>query len=124
MQTSWARTLLVTIGLQWSVVLGIGIAAGLIAGGNSGWSGLVGGASIALPNTLLAAYLGLKASHTRVLSAATLLAGEMVKLWCTVVALYLAARWLGARTVWLALVIGVIGALKAQWLAVWFTRND
>ena len=25
---------------------------------------------------------------------------------------------------WLALIVGVVAALKAQWLAVWFTRNS
>jgi hypothetical protein len=25
--------------------------------------------------------------------------------------------------VWPALIVGVIGALKAQWLALWFTRD-
>ena len=38
-------------------------------------------------------------------------------------ALFLAARWMGANMVWPALVIGVIVALKGQWVAVWFTRN-
>jgi F0F1-type ATP synthase assembly protein I len=121
---AWGRTLAITIGLQGLIVVSIGIAAGVIAGRNSAWSGLAGGAAVAVPNAILAAYLWLKARHARVLSATTFLAGELVKLLGTLVALYLVAHGLGARTSWPALVVGVIGALKAQWLAVWFTRND
>jgi ATP synthase protein I len=105
------------------MVLVIG-GVGLIAGPHSALSGFAGGAAIALPNAGLAGYLWLKSRHTRVLSAASFLVGESVKLLLTLTALYLSVRWLGARMVWPALIVGVIGALKAQWLAVWFTRND
>ncbi len=121
---SWAPALLTTVALQWSVVIGISVIAWLIVGLVAAVSCFAGGAAVALPNTALAAYLGLKARYARVLSVATFLAGEMVKLVCTFVALYLAVQGLRPHISWLALVVGVIGALKAQWLAVWFTRNQ
>lgn len=73
------------------------------------------------PNALLAGYLWLKSRATRVLSIATFLAGELLKLAGTGLALYASARAMGERMVWPALVIGVIVALKGHWLAVWFT---
>ena len=33
-------------------------------------------------------------------------------------------RGLGAEVAWLVWIVGVVAALKAQWLAVWFTRNS
>ncbi|MSR15275.1 MAG: ATP synthase subunit I [Gammaproteobacteria bacterium] len=123
-QTAWTRPLAITIALQWASLLTVTVPASLIAGSNGAWSGFLGGVAIALPNAGLAAFLWLKARHVRVLSKASLMLGELVKLLCTLVALYLAARWLGAHAVWPALISGVICALKAQWLAVWFTRND
>ena len=75
------------------------------------------------PNAVLAAYVWLNSRQSRVLSAASFLAGELIKLVGTVAAIYFAADWLGPRVVWFALVLGVIAALKGQWLAVWFTRD-
>ena len=121
---SWAPALLTTVALQWSVVAGISAVMWLVAGQVGAISCLAGGSAVALPNAVLAAYLALKARHARVLSATTFLAGEMVKLMCTCAALYLAVRGLQPPINWLALIAGVIGALKAQWLAVWFTRNQ
>ena len=121
--TSGASALLITVVLQWSAVAAFSVAAGLYAGSQAAISCLAGGVAVAFPNAVLAAYLGLKMRHARVLSAATFLAGEMVKLFSTFAALYLAVRSLGTHIAWLALIVGVLSALKAQWLAVWFTRN-
>jgi hypothetical protein len=33
-------------------------------------------------------------------------------------------RALQPEVAWIALIVGVVAALKAQWLAVWFTRNS
>ncbi|MGD9602051.1 MAG: ATP synthase subunit I [Gammaproteobacteria bacterium] len=119
----WQSSLIITVGLQWGVVLGASLLAGL-AGFDSASSLLAGGLSVAGPNALLAVYLWLKSRAVRVLSIATFLAGELLKLAGTAVALYASARAMGERMVWPALVIGVIVALKGHWLAVWFTRND
>ena len=120
--TSWTPALVITVGLQWGIVLTCS-ALGWLIDFDTARSLLVGGAAVALPNAVLAGYLWLKARQVRALSAATFLAGEMLKLVGTLMVLYLAARWMGANMVWPALVIGVIVALKGQWVAVWFTRN-
>jgi len=122
-RANWKSALLVTVGLQWGIVLGATLLAGL-RGFDSARSLLLGGAAVAFPNAVLAGYLWFKARHVRVLSASTFLAGETLKLLGTGTALYLAARWIGADMVWPALIIGVIVALKGHWLAVWFTRNS
>ena len=122
-RSSLASVLLVTLALQWAIVASSGLLAGIIAGANGAWSCLVGGAAVAAPNSLLAAYLWLKSRQIRVLSAASFLGGELIKLAFTVVAIYLAVRGLAGHLVWLAVVAGVIAALKGQWLAVWFTRD-
>lgn len=118
----WTRSLQLTLATQWATILACVLAAGLISGG-AALSLSAGGGAVAVPNTLLAAALWLRARRVRVLSAATFLAGEMAKLVGTIVLLALFARALGDATVWPALVAGVIVALKGQWLAVWFTRN-
>ena len=120
--TSWTSALVITVGLQWGIVFTCS-AFGWLIDVDTARSLLVGGAAVALPNTVLAGYLWLKARQVRALSAATFLAGEMLKLVGILMALFLAARWMGANMVWPALVIGVIVALKGQWVAVWFTRN-
>lgn len=118
----WTPALLITVGLQWGIVVTSSALAWLL-NFDSAKSLFAGGAAVALPNTALAGYLWLKARQVRVLSAATFLAGEMLKLAGTLAALYFAGRWMGTNMVWPALVIGVIVALKGQWVAVWFTRN-
>ncbi len=118
----WTKALPITIGLQSGVIVLASLLA-LLVGPNCARSLGAGGAAVVVPNAALAGYLWLRASQVRVFSAATFLVGEMSKLACTGVALYMVARWLGTTMVWPALVLGVILALKGQWLAVWFTRN-
>jgi F0F1-type ATP synthase assembly protein I len=61
--------------------------------------------------------------RTVVLTPAAMLLGEILKLGLTLAMLAILIRqWLPA-IVWWALLAGIIGALKAQWLAVWATRE-
>ena len=122
-RNSWTQSLLITVGLQWGIV-SVCSALAWLMNFDSAKSLFAGGAAVALPNAALAGYLWLKARQVRALSAATFLAGEMVKLAGTLVALYLVMRWMDASMVWPALIAGVIVALKGQWVAVWFTRNS
>ena len=94
-----------------------------LGGAKSAISLLAGGAAVALPNTLLALSLWLRVWLAGSLSAATFLFGEIVKIALTMALLILAAIKLSSSLVWLALIIGVIGALKAQWLGLWITRK-
>jgi F0F1-type ATP synthase assembly protein I len=120
---SWSKSVSTTIGLQAGGVLIGSALVGALGGRDSALSFLVGGASVTVPNAILGAYLWLKSGRAGALSAATFLVGEMIKLAGTVTVLYLAVRVLGTTTVWLALVAGILVALKGQWLAVWYTRD-
>jgi ATP synthase protein I len=112
-----------TVGLQFSVVAVMAAAAGLLGGTHSALSLLTGGAAVAIPNALLAWWLWARVRRTVVLTPAAMLLGEILKLGLTLAMLAILIRqWLPA-IVWWALLAGIIGALKAQWLAVWATRE-
>lgn len=120
-RTGWAATVGTALALQWSVVLAI-TAVAWIWGSRAGASALVGGISVALPNTLLAAWLSARVARHGGAGPAAMLGGELLKLGTTVVLMYAMVR-ANPGIAWVALIAGVIGALKAQWLAVWFTRK-
>jgi ATP synthase protein I len=120
-RTGWAATVGTAIALQWGVVLALAAVAS-IWGSRAGISLLIGGAGVALPNTLLAAWLTARVLRHGGAGPAAMLGGELLKLGMTVVLLFALVRG-NPGVSWLALIIGVAGALKAQWLALWFTRN-
>lgn len=121
-RSSLHSSLLITIGVQWAIVLAATLLA-CFAGSESAWSLFLGGASVVAANTSLAGYLWAMSSVRRVVSIAHFLVGEACKLLATGTALYLSVRALGERMVWPALIVGVLVALKGQWLAVWFSRK-
>lgn len=121
-RAGWAATVGTAIALQWGVVLALCAVAWILAGTVGAVSVLVGGAGVALPNTLLAAWLTARVVRYGGAGAAALLGGELLKLGMTVALLFAMVR-ANPGVSWLALIIGVIGALKAQWLALWFTRK-
>lgn len=123
-RAQWGSVVGKAIGLQWAVIFGIAAVAWVLTGEPSAVSVIAGGAAIAVPNSILALVLWLKARQVGLLSVTTFLLGEGLKLALTVALLALVIKELTPGIVWLALVLGVIGALKAQWLALWFTRND
>ena len=119
----WGAVVGRAIGLQWAVVLALASLAGLWAGKTSAVSALLGGAAVAVPNVLLAVWLTVRVRRFGVLSTAALLLGEFLKLGLTLAMLVLVVAKFRHAMVWPALIVGVIGALKAQWLALWFTRD-
>jgi ATP synthase protein I len=121
-RTAWGATVGTTIALQWGAVLALAGAAWLLGGNTSAVSLLCGGASVALPNALLAAWLTARMRRPGGAGPAAMLGGEMLKLGLTAALLVMAVKagWVAS---WLALLVGVVGALKAQWLALWFTRK-
>lgn len=122
-RASWRTTVSIAIGLQWAVILVFcGIA--WFWGDRAAQSLLLGGAAVAVPNALLAAWLTLRLYRSGAVGVAGMLGGELLKLGMTVALLVIVVRALQAQVAWLALIIGVVAALKAQWLAVWFTRNS
>lgn len=120
----WFAVLTKTFALQ---VITVGALAGVCVIGASTQAGLacvMGGAAIAVPNLLVGCGLMARSQLTGQVSAAALLGAEMGKLLLIGTAFYLSARGLGPKGAWLAYLGGVLLALKAQWLALWFTRNS
>lgn len=122
-RASWRTTVGVAIALQWSVIL-VFSGVAWFWGDRAAQSMLLGGAAVAVPNALLAAWLTLRLYRSGPVGVAGMLGGELLKLGMTIALLVIVVRGLGAEVAWLALIVGVVAALKAQWLAVWFTRNS
>ena len=118
----WWATVGIAIALQWLTVLILTAMAWGMSGATAAISVFGGGAAVALANTLLALWLTLRVARVGVLSPAAMLIGEMVKLGLTLALLVLVAVKLAPLS-WIALIVGVIATLKAQWLALWFTRK-
>lgn len=118
----WWMTVGTAIAVQWVTVLVLAVAAWGVAGEAGALSLLGGGGAVALANTLLALWLTLRVAKVGALSAAAMLGGEMLKLGLTAALLVIVAVKL-KPLMWLALILGVIAALKAQWLALWITRK-
>ena len=84
---------------------------------------LLGGAAVAVPNAVLAFWLTIRVRRGVSPDLAILLLGELLKIGLTLALLVAAVASFRSQLAWLPLVIGVIGALKAQWLALWYTRS-
>ena len=123
-RAAWRAVVGKTIALQWIVILVFAGVAWAMAGTRGAQSLLVGGAAVAVPNALLALWLTLRLYRVGAVGVASMLAGELLKLGMTITLLVVVVVALKPQIVWLALIVGVVAALKAQWLAVWFTRNS
>jgi len=119
----WARMIGATFSLQLGVTAVIAALALGLGGGREALAALWGGAAIAVPNAAVALALWFKASRLGTLGVFHLLLAEGLKLAYIGLALFAAARTIGDGAGWLGLLAGTVGALKAQWLAVWMTRN-
>jgi F0F1-type ATP synthase assembly protein I len=111
------------IALQWAVVLVLAAAAAVLAGGKGALFLFLGGGAVALPNAMLALWLSLRIRRSGSAGAVAMFAGELLKLGCTIALLVAIVARLRHDLMWLPLVIGVVAALKAQWLALWVTRR-
>ena len=123
-RAAWGATVGKTIALQWVVILLCSGIAGAVAGARGAQSALAGGAAVAVPNALLALWLTLRLYRVGTVGIASMLGGELLKLGMTITLLVVVVVALKPHIAWLALIVGVVAALKAQWLAVWFTRNS
>jgi F0F1-type ATP synthase assembly protein I len=123
-RAAWSTTVGKTIALQWAVILLLAGVAGAGFGIGSAKSLLLGGVVVALPNALLALWLTLRLYRAGAVGMVSMLAGELLKLGMTIALLVIVVVALKPHVAWLALIVGVVAALKAQWLAVWFTRNS
>lgn len=122
-RASWDATVGTTVALQWAVILGLAGVAWVWSGEGGARSLFLGGATVALPNTVLALWLTLRVHQGVTSGVVAVMMGELLKLGATIALLVAVAVRLKADVSWLALIIGVIAALKAQWLALWFTRR-
>lgn len=119
----WGATVGTTVALQWLVIAVLSAIAGLGWGYASAASLFCGGAAVALPNSSLALWMSLRRWRTGSLGVASVMAGELLKLGLTIALLVVMVVQLKPALSWLALVVGVIAAIKAQWLALWVTRD-
>lgn len=111
------------VALQWIVILCLAGIAWIWSGKNGAQSLFLGGAAVALPNAMLALWLTLRVRRAVTSGVVAMFTGELLKLGCTIALLVAIVVNLKSTVVWLAVIVGVIGALKAQWLALWFTRK-
>lgn len=123
MESSWGTTVGAALALQWAVILAFALIAWIGFGSAAGLSLLSGGIAVAVPNAALALWLTLRRLRTGTLGIGTMLGGELLKVALTIALLVIVVKALKPELAMLALVVGVVVALKAQWLAVWFTRN-
>ncbi|HVT36732.1 MAG TPA: ATP synthase subunit I [Nevskiaceae bacterium] len=119
----WGSTVGTVIILQWGLVLALAAAAWLVGGFSAARSLFFGGAAVALPNMVLALWLTARVHRTGIAGRAALLMGEVLKLGLIVACLVTIVARYRPELVWLALIVGVVVALKAQWLALWMTRR-
>ena len=109
--------------MQWSAVVGLGALAWLPGGAMAGWSAVGGGVAVALPNTVLAAWLALRMRSGNAGAAFAMMIGEGLKLVGTTGLMVLLVMLLGKRLVWPAMLSGIVVALVAQWFALLVTRR-
>jgi ATP synthase protein I len=123
-RAAWNATVGRTIALQWAVILLLAGVAWIGYGAGSAKSLLLGGVAVALPNALLALWLTARLYRAGTVGMTALFGGELLKLGMTIALLTIVVVALKPQVAWLALLVGVVAALKAQWLAVWFTRHS
>lgn len=111
------------IALQWGLIVVLAGLAWLISGESSARSLFFGGVAVALPNAVLALWLTLRVHRAQAVGAAAMMMGEMLKLGFTLAAIIVVVTQLKPGLSFLALLVGVFAALKAQWLALWVTRR-
>jgi F0F1-type ATP synthase assembly protein I len=122
-RASWGATVGTAVGLQWLLVLILTGVTWIWSGEKAGWFLFLGGAAVALPNSVLALWLTLRVHRVGTVGVVAMFVGEFVKLWGTIALLVVVVVKNKPDLAMLPLIIGVIVALKAQWLALWVTRR-
>jgi len=105
------------IGLQAALVTACALVVGVLVGAREGWSTLAGGAACWVPSALFAWRLSLALKYRPDHAAAVFFIGEFAKVLLTL--LLLAAMARVVSTIWWpGAVLGVIVAVKSNWLAL------
>jgi ATP synthase protein I len=106
--------MLKAIGLQLALVAVVALVAGSWVGTRGAISALIGGAAYLVPNLLFVLRLKIAASAGRT-SVVTFVAGELFKVAATIGILVVAQKFYDVH--WLALLVGLFAALKANLFA-------
>lgn len=106
--------MLKAIGLQIGLVVVVALVAGGWIGTRGAISALIGGAAYLLPNLFFVLRLKIAAAAGRA-SAVTFFAGEFFKVAATIGILVVAQKFYDVH--WLALLVGLFAALKANLFA-------
>ena len=114
--------MLKTVGLQVALVLVAAACGGLYWGALGARDILLGGFACVLPNLLFARLLARAGRQSSQAFVAAFLLGEFLKLALTLFCLMAIVRWLTPAH-WEALLLGIIAALHAPWLQVFFRRQ-
>jgi ATP synthase protein I len=104
------------IGLQVLATVVVALVAGWIGGWAAAISALAGGAACFVPNAVFALNLMLVRGKSGEVGVLAVFAGELVKVGLTIAVLALVAM-LYRDVVWVAVIVALIAALKAQVLA-------
>lgn len=109
--------------LQLASVLVLALGAGILAGWSSALYVVLGGAAAIIPNSLFALRLASHRGRSAESYPVVFFLGEFAKIGLTVALLAAINKWLGPVE-WLPLLLGLIVALKAPLLALWFWRTQ
>ena len=101
----------------------VALLAWALGGLDAGWSALAGSAAYVVPNFLFALRLFLATFRPSGSSAIVFLAGEFLKVGASVGLLWLLAHVGGERVVWLAVIAGLVAALKGYMLVLMFGKR-
>ena len=99
----------------------VALVFGLISGGASAISALLGAACYLAPNTVFVLRLVLATFKPQGAGAATFLVGNALKVLVAIGLLWLLADVEAGRLDWIAAVVGLIATLKGYWLGLLFT---
>ncbi len=114
--------MLKTVGLQVALVLVAAACGGLYWGALGARDILLGGFACVLPNLLFARLLAQAGRRSPGTFVAAFLVGEFIKLALTVATLLAIVIWVKPAC-WAALLVGIVAALQAPWLQVFFRRQ-
>lgn len=101
----------------------VALLAWLIGGFDAGWSALAGSGAYFVPNFLFALRLFLATFRPGGSGPFVFLVGEFLKIGAVVGLLWLLAHVGGERVVWLAVIAGLIAALKGYMLVLMFGKR-
>jgi len=109
--------------LQFAATGVLGLIALLVSGPVAGLSGLLGGLSAAVPSALFALRLTLHQGRPAESYPVVFFLGEFIKVGLTVGLFGAIIAWDGEKN-WMALILGLIVALKMPLLAMGLSRGD